>query len=273
MSPFDLLSDRIAKTLLADLQPVPLIIFCDHDENGHFQRFGGLERAREALERIHTQTGGQPSILMLGLFPLGNGANRKEKELMAMLQWPGIRYLPFGFTKDELIFAARSAFEGAKIPPPAALLAKPKDIVRIAREVSHWLENRLRNTEGALIDFRNAASATTSLHPAHLDPMGAISRAHRQVLDRLWALEPAAERLAPRGRGLALLKAGLADFEDRWRELETIRAAIRSAEADARAELLSQGGRKLERVHAALSAAVAATAQLRREMTEAEQGR
>src|SRR5262249_39773387 len=118
MSPYDLLSDLISKTLAANLQPVPTIVFCDHDENGHFQRLAGLTRARVKLEGIHKQTGVCPSILLLGLFSVGNNHNRREKEFSSLLQWPGIAYLPYGFTKEELIRAACRAAEGAKTPPP-----------------------------------------------------------------------------------------------------------------------------------------------------------
>ena len=172
--------------------------------------------------------------------------------------------------EGELLFTARSVLEGAKAPLPSALLANRKDIGRIAAEVSHWLENRLRNTEGALMDFRNASSGKTELHPAHLEPMSAISRAHRQMLERLWTLGPAAERLAANGNGLAPVKAALAKFESCWSELEAVRAAMRSTDGKSMGALLREGECTLERARAALANSIAAIVQLRRDMVEKE---
>lgn len=263
------LGNALIKALPPDLAHTPCVIFCDRDEHDEFDRFAGLARIRAELEHGRQQSGGAyPPILLLGLSPAAvNGASPQEKELAALLRWPGIAYLPYGFTKEYLIVTARKSIEGAKAPMPPGVLPTPEDILCVASEVRHWLENRLRNTEGALIDCRNAAKGDVRLHPAYLEPMAAISRAHREMLDRLWALEPAAERFAPRIGGLAPIKVAIAEFETYWQELEAVRAEIRSRDGKECAELLDKAGQDLKRACSALATAIAATNGLSSEIT------
>lgn len=183
-----------------------------------------------------------------------------------LFQWPGIAYLPYGFTKDQLIATARKVVEGANKPLPAGLLPTVSDALRLTAEVRHWLENRRRNTEGALINFESAKRGEKRLHDSHLEPVAAISEEHRAMLDRLWALEVPAERFARQIGGLAPLKAAIAGFETRWQALETARAALRASGAEEWPKRLADVVMELRQVLEALSAAIRATLDVDREM-------
>jgi hypothetical protein len=210
--------------------------------------------------------------LMVGLFPPAlQNAVPDEKALAALLKWPGFAYLPYGFTKDQLIATARKITEGAKAPLPAGILPTPADVLRVTSEVRHWLKNRLRNTRGMLVDFRNAANGGVQLHPAHLDPLAAITPAHLQMLDGLWTLEVAAEQFAARIGVLRPIRAAIAEFELHWQVLETLRAEIRSGSKKEHAQVLSRVEEKLHHACLALMAAIDATNSLSMEITKREE--
>jgi hypothetical protein len=271
MSPHDQLTHVLVNALQSDSAPPPLIVFCDRDENGTLHRYAGLARVRSKLQDDHQRGSGYPSILLLGLFPAAMGAILPhEKELTELLRWPGIAYLPYGFTTEQLIAMARRVAEGATSPLPPGILATPEDIRRVVAEIRHWLENRLRNTKGALIDFRNAARGVTQLHLAHLEPTAAISQAHRRMLDRLWAFDVAIARFAPNAGGLASVKSALGSFESRWQEFEMMRAEIRLGGHKECARPLYKAEQRLELICSALAAAIDATNGLSREMASGE---
>jgi len=185
----------------------------------------------------------------------------------AVLEWPGADYLRYDATDAELLATVQRIIEGAKAPMPVGLLPTVKDILRAASEVRHWLENRLRNTQGTLVDFQNAARGSMQLHEAHLERTVPISQAHRQMLDRLWALEAAAERFAPQSGGFAPMKAAIAEFETQWHELEAVRAQLRSRGGTVCAKLLGKAVQGLECACSALDAAIKLTNSVGREMT------
>lgn len=211
-------------------------------------------------------------VLILGLGSAWETAisRSRDDERRKLFQWPGIAYLPYGFTKDQLIATARKVVEGAKEPLPPGLLPTVGDVLRLTAEIRHWLENRRRNTEGALINFESAGRGEKQLHDSYLEPVAAISEEHRAMLDRLWALEVPAARFAPRIGGLAPLKAAIAEFETRWQALEATRATLRDSGAEERLERLAGAVTELRRVCKALSAAIMATLDLDKELRARE---
>lgn len=190
----------------------------------------------------------------------------QEDKSRILFHWPGIAYLPYCFTKDQLIAAARKVIEGAKEPLPPELLPTVEDVRRLTAEIRHWLENRRRNIEGALKNFEDAAHGETQLHHSYLEPVTAISEEHRAMLERLWVLEVPAAQFAPRIGGLAPLKAAVAEFEARWQVLEGARAALGTAGAEEQAGRLSSAVTEFRRVCEALSMAIAATRDLDKEL-------
>jgi hypothetical protein len=250
-----------------DLARIPRVVFCDRDKDGLFRRFAGLARVRTQLQQGSQQDGAYPPIFVLGLFPVTvNATSPGEQELAALLRWPGLAYLSYGFTAEQLVAAARRIAEGAKNPLPPGILPTAADILRVISEVRHWLENRLRNTRGALIDFRSAVRGDMQLHPAHLLPVAAISSAHRRMLDQLWALDEAAERFVPGNGRIASTKATIAEFEAHWQVLEAARAEIRSRDNGESTIHLAAAVRELENACTALTAAIDATNGLSSEM-------
>lgn len=266
---WQLLSDTIARALPPDTRASLRLFHCDRDDKGRFVRFAGLAHARNELLAEYYRTAAYPAMLILGLFPLpedGAGGSGMAPELGVLLQWPGIAYLPYGFTKAQLIATARKVVKGAKEPLPPGLLPTVGDVLRLTSEIRHWLENRRRNTEGALMNFESAWRGEKQLHDAYLEPVTAISEDHQVMLDRLWALEVPTARFAPRIGGLAPLKAAIADFDTRWQALETARAALRASGAEERPKCLADAVTELRQVIETLSVAIMATLDLDKEL-------
>lgn len=230
-----------------------LCIFeCDHAEDGAFNRFAGVRAARRRLIQEHQ--GSLPAVLVVGMPPVPRDG------LVALLRWPGGAYLPYGFDRETLCSTARRIIEGAKQPLPAELCPTPADILRATFEVRHWIENRLRNTDLMLSDFRAVARGSVGLHPSYLEPAVAISEEHQAMLDRLLDFEPAIEQFAPGSGGVEVMRRAMAVFVARWDILETARAKCKvdGSGAAGIGEIISQ----IEGVCAALNEAIEATRQL-----------
>ena len=245
------------------------IVPCDRDVDGAFARYAGFERAYAALMADWFETGSCHGILIVGLFPMPTGLDETafERATAALLRWPGASYLRYGFSQEELIKAADEAIRGAKEPLPRVLLPTVCDVRRRTSEVRHWLENRLRNADGA----RNALEADllgeATLHESHLEPVAAMSEAHRNMMERLWALEGPAAGMAPGVGGLAAVRSAMDEFELRWRDLEESRTAVRSARSGERRECLDDMLKRHCAVRETISAAIAAIDNLHGELS------
>ncbi len=169
-------------------------------------------------------------IIVMGLAPTpGMAASRMasgDRHLLTLLEWPGVAYMQYGFTRAQLIATARRVVEGAKAPLPFGLLPKPDDVLRVTSEIRHWLDNRRINVTGMLNDFRSALRGN-EISPFHLDPQPAVSEDHRKMVDRLWAYESLAVDLAPTTGGIVPLRAAMDEFEQAWSAFEVTRAIYR----------------------------------------------
>jgi len=244
------------------------VFHCDSGEDGRISRFAGLERARIALA-----VGDRPvPTLVVGIFPPPEPSVSADDMpwLGALLAWPGFAYLPYGFSKEELLHAARRIIKGAKEPLPPGLLPERADILRVSSEVRHWLENRRRNVESIREDFVRAAHGEIQLHHSHLDPVMAISEAHQRLLRRLWRLEPAAGRFAPKVGGLAPMKVAVDEFTSRWLDLEAERAALKTHGPVNDAERLTDMVAALNAAARAIDKAVEASRMLDAELLASE---
>lgn len=252
--------DAVACALPPDMARRVRIVPCDRDENGAFVRCAGLERACAALVADWLEAGSCQALLIVGLLPMPAGLDEtaSERASAALLPWPGVAYLRYGFSRENLVKAADAAIRGAKEPLPRGLLPTLGDVRRRTSEVRHWLENRLRNADGA----RNALEAellgAAILHESHLEPVAAISTAHRNMMERLWALEGLAARMAPRAGGLSAVRRAMDEFELCWRDLEESRTAVRSARRGERRECLDDMLKRHLAVRETVSAAIAA---------------
>jgi hypothetical protein len=269
-----MLADAIVKALPPDIAPKPLIMFCDRTEDGEFQRFEGMAGVARAIANARRQA--YPAVLLLGLFPKpATSDTNNGKELKALLQWPGIRYLRYGFSKKQLVAAARRAAKGAKTSLPPELMRKAielvrDDLTRLVEGLHHWLKGRLNITEGALKGFRKAARGAVQLDPGHLDPFVAISKKHQDMLDTLWKREAEIKRFAPRSGGLAPMQAAVKQFKERWEKLEAARAALPSRVDHIPKALLRDVIRELESVREPLARAFAIVDGLQRELATDE---
>lgn len=243
---------------------------CDSGVGGADEPLGGLRRAKQVLSTDKKR--GQPcsAILMFGLQEPEAFAKRipdGKTGLRRLWDWPGLAYLSYGFGIEELVDTARLASEGAGSSLPEDPSPSAGEVLRLTSEVRHWLENRRRNVEGAQRDFESAARGEIVLDESYLSPVSAISDAHREMLDRLWAMEASALRYAPRIDGLAGIRAVLDVFEARWRDLELARAAYRQAEVRSSASHLTAAVDAHRNVVVVLAEAIRLTHELDDEMT------
>ena len=254
-----LLHEVVIRAMPPDLVAVE-ILPCDRDGDGRFRRFAGLDRARAALWKACRGGGDLPALLIMGLFPAPPTFPARPPSAV-VLAWGGARYLQCGFGREEFADTASAAVEGRYHRLPAGLNPTAEDARRSVAETRHWLENRLRAAEGAQGSFE-AALAGVALHPAHLKCVPAVSLAHRDILDGLWAMEAL-------GTGeLAPLRDAVAAFEARWQALEACRADLRAANDPGCRALLEQARDALRDVGEALSAAIEAARTVERGLVE-----
>ena len=214
---------------------------CDLDEHGAFVRFAGVESALSELRQFSGSPEAWPAILIVGLFPSpsADAVSLCEKAATALLDWTGAGYLRYGFDQEALKKAAGAVIRGAQRQSPCDALAKTEDIWRRSSEaedirrgiseVRHWLENRLRNIDGARVALEAELRGEAALHNSHLEPVAAMSEAHRRMIERLWTLGASMAWWAPKAGGMDAIRDTMTEYELRWAELEHARAALRMA--------------------------------------------
>ena len=186
-----------------------------------------------------------------------------------VLKWPGIQYLRYDADDTALAKAVQSCLRGSTEPVPECLFVTVGDITPQISEIRHWLENRLRNTNGALHDFKAAERGEIRLHPNHLEPVDAISSEHQAMLDRFRALESDMLRLVPEAAGLKTFSAAIGNFQSHWQALETAKETLRNAPSVEHSRpAVSQMIEAQKRSRDALETAIAATRELDNELTE-----
>lgn len=150
--------------------------------------------------------------------------------MQALIEWPGLVYLQYGFDTQALIDGARRAQVGACTPLERTFQADTVSGRRLCRVVRHWIKGRISVLQGAGELFVEAAGNGTPLHRTLLEPISALTPEHRAMLSRLIRLEAALEG-TPSGEGAGKidLPAALARFEADWQSLEESRAAARLA--------------------------------------------
>ena len=237
-----------------------LVFPCDLEEDGTFVRFAGMERAGAALRESFGETGARPAILVVGLFPdpRADAAAPRERAAAALLKWKGARYLRYGFDRKALGETASAAILGTEQPLPHVLLTTAEDIRRRISEARHWLENRSRNIDGAWVALDTALRGGAAPHEAHLEPVAAMTEAHREMMERLWGLDGSVARLAPETGGLAAVRDSMNVYECCWGDLERARAALRNAPSTNRKHRLAAMRERLLAVREALAAAIEA---------------
>ncbi len=228
---FSLLTKHWQQTL-ESLPEKPSIWFCHRTGSDYesFQPFGGLQAAREFLMIRKNQGIPFQPILIFGFqseILVRDKANEYWQGSGELFDWPGAEYLRYDVTPDELRTTAQRVIEGAKQPFPKHLLPQdPSDLLRISSEVRHWLENRRTNVTGMLDNFRGALRGER-LSPFHLNSQPAISKDHQEMVNRLWAYESLAAKLASANGGIVPLRAAMDEFEQTWSGFDTARESYR----------------------------------------------
>ncbi len=260
ISLWPLLHDVIVGALPVGVSKYVRVFPCDLDGAGTFVRFAGTEIARAALRESDDETDARPAILIVGLFPSprAGAVSPREQAAAALLEWTGARYLRYGFDRKALREAANAAIRGAEQPPPRVSRTTAEDVRRRISEARHWLENRLRNIDGAQVALDTALRGEAPLHEAHLEPVAAMTNAHGEMMGRLWAFDGPVARLAPEIGGLGAVRDRMNAYERHWDDLERARAALRTAADAKESDRLAAMQERLLAVREALAAAIEA---------------
>ncbi len=245
----------------------PVIGFCHWHRNGEFDLWAGFQDALETLQTSSAKRKSPPPMLIFGLH--SPEQLKKIPNETKVLKWPGIQYLRYDADDTALAKAVQRCLRGSTEPVPECLFVTVEDITRLSSEIRHWLENRLRNTNGALHDFEAAKRGEIRLHPNHLEPVDAISSEHQATLERFRSLEPHVLRLAPKADGLKKFSAAIGNFQSHWQALETAKETLRNAPSvEPSGSAVSQMIEAQEKSRDALETAIAATWELDNELTE-----
>lgn len=246
---------------------ISLIGFCHWHRNGEFDLWAGFQ---DALEKLQSSSAKREIPLPMLIFGLHSPEQLKKfPDETKVLKWPGVQYLRYDADDATLAKAIQSCLQGSTELVPECLFITVGDITRLSSEIRHWLENRLRNTKGALLDFEATKRGEIRLHPNHLESVLAISSEHQATLERFCSLEPHVLRLAPNADGLKKFSAAIGNFQSHWQALETAKETLRNTPSVERSgPAVSQMIEAQERSRDALETAIAATRDLDNELTE-----
>lgn len=176
------------------------LLSCDHNADGKFEAWAGWRLVSPAI--LEAQPA--PAILMIGL--RNEAAVRQrflgEPALLALLNWPGLRYLRYGFDRAELMAVVAAALAGRGAPVP---LPSPADLRAAVQPVAHWLQSLGAPLHRGAEDFAAAARGGAALHPTYLNPSERMGDGPRAMLRRLKVVLRACAFLEDR----AALEAGL----------------------------------------------------------------
>lgn len=177
----------------------------------------------------------QVPVLLVGEHPseeLRRWADASDLPLGALLEWPGVEYLPFGATRSQVVHACKRAVAGSATPIPPVLLdclaVHVRDVLDASLHVRHWLANRLKAARISMAQLQ----AVQSVDPGYLKPQEAMSSEHRKMIVRLVALASSPglplETAAPLGR----FRNALENYERAWATIENCRDELASAPVD-----------------------------------------
>jgi hypothetical protein len=208
------------------------VVAVDHDSSGNHSPLAGLVSLLDA-ESIADGLAAMPPTLLLGL-----AAENKLREtitlhpdadaLFALMDWPGLVYLRYGFNVHQLVHAARRAQAGAGAPLRLDRRASAAARMRLCRGVKHWIKGRIAATQGAAMVFDEAASTGMTPHRTVLEPVAALTAEHRDMMSRLIRMEPSSTG-PPSSEAVTDVSIGasLARFEAVWLALEACRSDVR----------------------------------------------
>ena len=197
---------------------------CDHNDDGEFEAWAGWRQVHPVI--LATQP--PPAILMMGL--RSEGAVRKhfsnDPTIVEMLDWPGFRYLRYGFDREGLLAAAEAALagRGAPVPLPSAI-----NLRDAAQPVAHWLQGVGGVLHDAQADFATAARGGAALHPTYLHPSDHFGDGPHAMLRRLRIVLRACAFLDDRVNLEEELARFAASFAAGLQRLEGIKARLAAA--------------------------------------------
>lgn len=236
----------------------PLEIFSvDHDAASAFVREAGVAAVLDRLRRAAAAGEMPPAILLIGLYTEDDLKQRVAPSAgaPALFDWPGLCYLRFVFSGDELVGAMATAAKGRYAPLPLPLPTREELTLRVAN-VHHWLERVVKGLAGEARVFANAAQGGTDLSPAMLQPGPALSSEHCNNLAAL----AAALRLAPEITDGEVLSKALVDDVDTVRRESARLEAVKARGAAAAPASLAETAAALSATGAALDARMRAIA-------------
>ncbi len=180
--------------------------------------------------------------LILGLMPEQDFRRHVARiggddDLTRLLERRGVTYLAFGFDVDRLVAAVLSGQANASMAEWDTGLVTTDDVLRLCKLAAHWARGRAATSEATAQLFEECALGGLPLHRSLLDPIPALTAAHRSMLARLLACAgPSVAPVAPGSPEPADLEAVLARFEAAWTTLEAGKASLRPAGTDSARE-------------------------------------
>ena len=208
------------------------VVACDSGNSGEYEPIAGLLRL---LDSAAPASAGK--LAMLPTLLLGMASEQLLREtamrhadtcaLMALLDWPGLVYLRYGFDAGQLINAAKRARAGAAVPLSLDDRASAAAFARLCRLVRHWAKGRLANTEGAEAIFDEAASGGPLPHSTMLEPISAITAENRDMLSRLIQIETFGVWHKVGACSNNSISTAMDAFEETWQALEAHRSLVR----------------------------------------------
>ena len=177
----------------------------------------------------------QVPVLLVGEHPseeLRRWADASDLPLGALLEWPGIGYLPFGATRSQVVNACEHAVAGSATPIPPVLLdclaVHVRDVLDASLHVRHWLANRLKAARVSMAQLQ----AVESVDPGYLKPQEAMSSEHRKMVVRLVTLASSPGLPPEADVPMSQLRNALANYERAWATIEIRRAELASLPVD-----------------------------------------
>jgi len=223
------------------------VLAVDRGIDGHYAPLEGQALLLDD-PGFHGVAGGQvPATLLVGLASEHDlratlKSSGSADALLAMLDWPGLLYLPYGFDAEQLADAARRARAGSNVPFSAAALWSCASLLRLCHQVRHWAKGRLATTEGAALIYVERAQDGQPLHRALVAPLPALTDAHQVMLSRLLDHEGAyEERRSPPNPSRRPIADAVAGYQAAWSALEAQKARVE--QVCLRASGVQAGGR------------------------------
>lgn len=213
-----------------------ILVERDHDPEVGHAVLAGVRHARDRLLQYRL-LGAQPAaILVIGW---STPDETDDEALLAVRAWPGLVFLTYGFSRDDLERAARSALIGRAAPLPHLGVSTQNEAIIQFGRIAHWLAGR-ESTLGMLREHIAQALNDGSVLPdGYLEANAFITPQRRYMIDYAVQLGASVARAGTQRATLDRFERGMFDLEARAEMLNTARRACRQSGVSGQPRLLA----------------------------------